>query len=183
VGTSRAPGRPKLPWSSPLIFLTVGSQMPFDRLVTAADAWARDHPDVAILAQIGAAQYAPLHMQVVATLAPASFAEKCQAAHLIVAHAGMGSILTALQYGKPIVVMPRKGSLRETRNDHQMAAAKWLRSINGVYFADDEAKLSTAIDAAIAKSLSPEPIAAKASASLLDGLRQFIDGPGRTGKD
>lgn len=157
-----------------MIFVTVGSQMPFDRLIAAVDVWAMHHPYIEILAQIGVTQFAPSYMRGVDAFKPSEFADVCQAAQLIIAHAGMGSILTALQYGKPIVVMPRKGALRETRNDHQLAAAKWLGSIDGVFFADDETALPAAIDTALARSLSPKPIAAHASAGLLDGLQQFI---------
>jgi len=158
-----------------LIFVTVGSQMPFDRLIAAVDAWAMHHPEVQVLAQIGKTQFAPSNMRGVDAFKPSEFADVCKSAQLIIAHAGMGSILTALQYGKPIVVMPRKGALRETRNDHQVAAAKWLGTIDGVFFADDEMALPSAIDTALARSLSPEPIAAQASASLLQGIQQFIE--------
>jgi UDP-N-acetylglucosamine transferase subunit ALG13 len=158
-----------------LIFLTVGSQMPFDRLVVAVDDWGRSHPETEVMAQIGSTPYKPLHLRSVEALSPAKFNDYCQSAQLIVAHAGMGSILTALRYGKPIVVMPRKGALKETRNDHQVAAGDWLKSLQGVFFAEDEIALPVAIDAAMAQSLAPEPIANQASQVLIQGLRRFID--------
>ena len=43
------------------------------------------------------------------------------AAAAIVAHAGMGTILTALETGKRLLVMPRRAALGEHRNDHQLA--------------------------------------------------------------
>lgn len=152
--------------------------MPFDRMIAAMDEWARNHPEVEVLAQIGITEFVPRHMRAVAAYKPAAFATVCEAAQLIVAHAGMGSILTALQYGKPIVVMPRKGILRETRNDHQLAAAQWLRSMTGVFFAEDETALGLTIETAMARVMAREPISAQASDNLIQGLRRFIDGPG-----
>lgn len=153
--------------------------MPFDRLIAAMDVWARHHPEVEVQAQIGLTELTVSHMRAVAAYSPDQFADVCKASQLIVAHAGMGSILTALQYGKPIVVMPRKGKLRETRNDHQVTAAKWLGTLKGVFFADDENTLPSVIDIALSCAKSPEPIATQASTKLLDGLQQFMDqGPG-----
>jgi UDP-N-acetylglucosamine transferase subunit ALG13 len=158
-----------------MIFLTVGSQMSFDRLVAAVDEWAGCHPSTDVLAQIGKTQLNPKYLRAVESLSSTVFSKKCQESDLIIAHAGMGSILTAMQYGKPIVVMPRKGSLRETRNDHQIAAAAWLRTLQGVYFADDESSLAAKIDAAVDQSLSPTPIALQASGKLINALSNFVN--------
>lgn len=177
MGTSCEARRPNLPWIRDLIFVTVGSQMPFDRLIAAVDAWAMHHPEVEVLAQVGATQFSPSHLRTVNAYSPSEFADVCKASQLIIAHAGMGSILTALQHGKPIVVMPRKGILRETRNDHQVAAAKWLRTMTGVFFADDEATLPQTIDMAMVRAMTPEQLPAQASRELIQGISRFIDEP------
>jgi hypothetical protein len=59
---------------------------------------------------------------------------------------GMGSILTALQYGKPILVMPRLGRLKETRNDHQVATAQRFREMGKVAVAMDEGEIVAQLD-------------------------------------
>lgn len=156
--------------------------MPFNRLVAAVDAWAEMRPGTTVLAQIGATEYTPSHIETVFSLTPSEFVEQCQRAQFIIAHAGMGSILTALQYGKPIVVMPRKGALRETRNDHQLASAKWLRSIEGIFFADDEFALVRELDAALSQTLSPKVISANASDLLIQNLQRFIDSKTSSGR-
>tara|TARA_R110001599_G_scaffold242831_3_gene442596 strand:+ start:1572 stop:2045 length:474 start_codon:yes stop_codon:yes gene_type:complete len=150
--------------------------MPFDRLVAAIDSWAGCNPDIEVQAQIGKTHFKPLHLNAIESLSSSAFSEACQRAKLIIAHAGMGSILTAMQYSKPIVVMPRKGSLRETRNDHQVAAGKWLSTLQGVYFASDESELDSKIHLAIKYSLSPRPITSQASKELIDGLTRFVEG-------
>ncbi len=55
-----------------------------------------------------------------------------QAATAIVAHAGMGTILTALEMGKPLLVMPRRAALGEHRNDHQLATASRFAELGRV---------------------------------------------------
>jgi UDP-N-acetylglucosamine transferase subunit ALG13 len=132
-----------------VIFVTVGSQMPFDRLVRAADAWAAAHPQVRCVAQIGMSEFKPQSMESMVTVSPSDFRQLLCEARLIVAHAGMGTVLSALEYDKPIVLMPRWGRLRETRNDHQVATARWLESKRGVYVAPDENDLATKINVAL----------------------------------
>ena len=72
-----------------------------------------------------------------------------QRAKVIVAHAGMGSIISALELGKPIVVMPRHGALRETRNDHQVATAKRFGAQGRVVVAQDEHDFAAKLDYAL----------------------------------
>ena len=109
-----------------MIFVTVGAQMPFDRLVKAVDQWAasQGRGDVA---QIGSTDYRPSAIQWTRFLDPEKFKHRFETAKVVVAHAGTGSIITALQLGKPILVMPRRANLRETRNDHQVATADRFR--------------------------------------------------------
>ena len=42
-----------------MIFATVGTQLPFDRLIVALDQWAASSPDVEVFAQIGRGEYRP----------------------------------------------------------------------------------------------------------------------------
>jgi UDP-N-acetylglucosamine transferase subunit ALG13 len=85
----------------------------------------------------------------------------------------MGSILMALQYGKPIVVMPRRGELRETRNDHQVATAIRFKSLGKIAVAMDEQELPGLLDAA-AMIRPADSISAEASKELIDAIRDFI---------
>lgn len=124
-----------------VIFVTVGAQMAFDRMVRAVDEWAEKCGRSDVFAQIGPTDYTPRHIEHVGFLEPPQFAERAREASVIVAHAGMGSIITALTLGKPILVMPRRGDLRETRNDHQVATAKRLSELGKVAVAMDEREL------------------------------------------
>jgi hypothetical protein len=90
------------------VFVAVGTQLAFDRLVRTVDAWAADHPEIDVFAQVGPGAYEPVAMQSEAFLPLREFDERSHAADLLVTHAGTGCILTALELKKPIVVMPRR---------------------------------------------------------------------------
>ena len=104
-----------------MIFVTVGAQIPFDRLVRTVDAWCGRSSRRDVFAQVGPSGYRPAHMEWAEFLSPDDFRRHVQEAEILVSHAGMGSILTALQYRKPIVVLPRRAELRETRSNHQIS--------------------------------------------------------------
>lgn len=93
-----------------MIFVTVGSQTPFDRLIRAVDDWARDVGTAdEVVAQIGAGAYEPTSIRWVRSLSPAAFRDHCRQAQLVIAHAGMGSVLKAMEFGKPLLLLPRHG--------------------------------------------------------------------------
>ena len=158
-----------------MLFITVGYQMAFDRLIGAVDTWAADHADVDFMAQIGPDGRIPEHMNWVRFLEPNMYKEQIASCDAIVAHAGMGSILLALEYGKPILVMPRKGDLMETRNDHQIATAKKFASSGQVLVAMDETELPEKLDALMHASAA-ERISSVASEELITTIRSFIHG-------
>lgn len=96
-----------------------------------------------------------------------------QIAQVIVSHAGMGSLLTALRHRRPILIMPRKASLGEHRNDHQMATARWMEGRPGVTVAWDEAMIGEALDRRSLFCGGPA-IPEVASGPLIEKLAHFI---------
>ena len=159
-----------------MIFLTVGSADPFDRMVRAVDEWAASRGRTDVYAQIGVGQYQPRHIQAVRFMSPAEFRERVHAAQLLLAHAGMGSIITALEAGRPMIIMPKLPRLGEHRNDHQVATAKRLGQRQGIIVAWDENDLVTKLDSE-AQLSNPTMIAPAASPELIATLRAFIAGP------
>lgn len=157
-----------------MIFVTVGTQLAFDRMVRAVDAWAGARGRSDVLAQIGPEAYVPRHFESKAFVGPGEFAGLAQEAAAIVAHAGMGSIITALTYGKPIIIMPRRADLGEQRNDHQLATAARFADRPGVMVARDETELPALLDQ-LSGLRGAEPIPEFASESLIKAIRDFID--------
>ena len=128
-----------------MIFLTVGEQLAFDRLVQAVDTWSRvsEHN---VFAQIGNAQYRPKQIEYINFVTQKEFLEKIERAELIISHAGMGTIITALDFNKRILVMPRDSSLGEHRNDHQIKTALKFSELGLVDVAYDEKELIQKLD-------------------------------------
>jgi UDP-N-acetylglucosamine transferase subunit ALG13 len=139
-----------------------------------AHRWAQTPGVPAVLAQIGPSDLVPANVDWRHALSPAEFNAAVARADVIVAHAGMGSVLTAMELGKPLVLMPRRGDLQETRNDHQVATAKWLAARPGIHIAMDEHELPAALSAALASVQGTATIEPYAAPQLLEALRQFI---------
>lgn len=138
-----------------MIFLTIGSHEPFDRLIAAVDDWAGRNPGRRIFGQItDRARYRPRNFEHTATLTPEQYAETCSKAECLVSHAGMGSIITALDLGKPIVIIPRRAHLGETRNDHQFDTLERFRNKPGIFAAEDEIHLEKALEVALGSGSS-----------------------------
>lgn len=156
-----------------MIFVTVGSQAPFDRLIRAVDEWAGTRIRTDVVAQIATGKYIPKHVRSIEFLNPPQFRELAQDATVLVAHAGMGSIITALELGKPIVVMPRRAVFLETRNDHQVAAAKHFGGKGRIVVAQDEQELAEKLDMALSLD-EITPFRSNASAQLIATLRSFL---------
>ena len=157
-----------------MIFVTVGTQLAFDRLIQAVDAWAGQHPAEKVFAQIGPGSYQPKHCEFADFVPPDRANALFRDADLIVSHAGMGSILTALRYRKPILVLPRKASMGEHRNEHQLATAKWLGKKPGVFVADAAENIA-AILSARSDLKSGEGISEYADPAFTARLKSCID--------
>jgi Uncharacterized conserved protein len=127
-----------------VIIVTVGMQLGFDRLIAAMDALA---PELAmpVIAQTGRGSYKPQNMEARVKIAPAEFEALMGEAQLIVAHAGIGTVLTAARCRKPILLMPRRADLGEHRNDHQPATVGKLAGRPGILVAADESELAPRI--------------------------------------
>ena len=159
-----------------MILVTIGTMLPFDRLVQALDRWAGEHPASEVFAQIGRGSYEPRNMPWTRLLPPQDFAALARRASVIVAHAGTGSYFLAAELGKPIVMLPRLSANREHTTDHQVHTAAWLRGKPGVYVALSETEIAPAIAEAQAQGaasvrefppFAPEP--------FLSRIRGFLD--------
>lgn len=159
-----------------MIFVTVGTEVPFNRLVRVVDEWAQVSGSKDVFAQIGETDWKPAHIAWSKFLQPPEFARRFAEADVVVAHAGMGTILSALQWEKPILVMPRRASLGEQRNEHQMATARHLSELGKINVAIDETQLRAMLDD-LGQLRPREQIGAYASNSLIGALQDFIERP------
>lgn len=161
-----------------MIFVTVGTQLPFDRLVSGLDSWAARNPHIPVFAQIGASKQRFRHVETVAHLSQSDFATRFEAARLIVSHAGMGTILSAAELGKPLILMPRRLKFGEHRTDHQQDTAAKMRRLSNVTVVADGQALHPALDHAATRGFRPDGIGAQTARRdlepLLSVVRDFV---------
>jgi UDP-N-acetylglucosamine transferase subunit ALG13 len=139
-----------------MIFLTVGTQFPFDRLVKAVDdLFDRGLIHEQVVAQIGDGKYWPRHFEAVASLDKSAFDLNIRHASAIISHAGMGTITMALENSKPLLAMPRRKKYGEVVNDHQVVLAIKFEALGHILLARDETELADKI--AGLKSFVPRP--------------------------
>ena len=158
-----------------MIFVTVGTQLAFDRLISAVDEWAGAAPGRDVFAQVGPSKVRPRHIDYAPFISPEECNKRMRAADAIVAHAGMGTILTALEIGKPLLVMPRRAALGEHRNEHQLATARRFAELGKLRVAFEEGELPRELDA-LDRVVAQPQISPFAPAELVDQLRSFIGG-------
>lgn len=128
-----------------MIFVTVGTQLTFDRLTRAVDKWAKDNTDNNVVIQSGVSDFKPEFCNVREYVEASQWEQLFNDADFIIAHAGMGTILKCLDAGKPLIVMPRRASLGEHRNDHQIATVSKFTDTPGILIVNDEGELFSAI--------------------------------------
>lgn len=157
-----------------MILVTVGTQLPFDRLIEAVDKWAAKHAGADIVAQIGPEPgFVPVNMVSRRLIDPAKFAQLFENADIVIAHAGIGTILAALEHAKPIVVMPRRVQFGEQRTDHQLATAKRFADMGLINVAHDEHELAEILSN-LQVLASQGSVAQFASGEIIDHIRGFL---------
>lgn len=165
-----------------MIFATVGTQGQFDRLIRTIDEWAGANGRTDVVAQTGPSDYRSKHIHTERFIDAPEFRQRVEAASLVISHAGMGSIITALELGKRIIVMPRRASLGEHRNDHQFATAKRFAEHGAITVAFTEQELLEKLDQFQGLN-EAQRLATPASPQLISAIQMFIEtGQVRAGK-
>lgn len=161
-------------WPRDMIFATVGTQLVFPRLVESLRYLVEEYEND-VFAQTIDQEYeyqAKGRLICVKQLAPQAFDDRFSASRLVISHAGIGSIISASRFQKPIILVPRQAELKEHRNNHQADTANRFTGSTGIYVANDARQI-----AALCQSpLDARPALDPASSSLIGGIRDFIFG-------
>ena len=86
------------------------------------------------------------NIRTVEFLPPDEFNKLFSKARLIVAYAGMGTIISAMRQHKPIIIFPRIAAWGEHRNEHQLATAQKMKELGYVYVATDVKRTKRVVD-------------------------------------
>ena len=158
-----------------MIFASVGSMLPFDRLVRAVDEWSLANRAVDVFLQIGDGKYEPRHCDWARIVPHAEYQQRLKDCSLFVAHVGMASILQVVEIGKQMLLMPRHASLREHTTDHQLHTAKKFSGTQGLMIVDDVAALQSQMSKLLeAPMRGSDGISRYAPSGMTNEVRQFL---------
>ena len=93
-----------------------------------------------------------------------------RASRVVVTHAGIGSIMTALSCGRRPVVAARLVAHREAVDDHQLPVARRLEEAGLVTLVEDLAQL----EEAVAKAGEEVDVSLGADERLVSELREYV---------
>lgn len=152
-----------------MIFVTVGTnEAPFDRFLEAVAGLSTDEE---LVVQHGSSAIRPANAARTVDFLPFDdLVGEMTAARVVVTHAGIGSIMTALSCGKRPVVAARLVAYREAVDDHQLPVARRLEAAGLVTVVEDLAQL----DAAVADAGEPVDVELGADERLVTELRDYI---------
>jgi UDP-N-acetylglucosamine transferase subunit ALG13 len=109
-----------------MIYVTTGTHnTPFDRLIIAMDEYAASSAEPVII-QAGPSQVPIRHAQHFAFTSWEESRQHIQSARVVVAQAGIGTLMDAIGANVPIIVWPRMSRYGEAGNDHQAEIATIL---------------------------------------------------------
>jgi exopolysaccharide biosynthesis glucuronosyltransferase PssE len=156
-----------------MIFLTVGTLFPFNRLVKSMDrAVASGKITEEIYAQIGPNAYIPQNMESIESLDKKAFDDRIHKCTGLISHAGMGSISMAINHQKPLLVMPRMKKYNEHVNDHQVETALKFESLGHILVANNEVELIGKISEM--KTFIPRPRITNIG-GIVSRIERFLD--------
>ena len=140
-----------------MIFLTLGTYpLAFDRLLIAIDdLCGRGMISDELFGQIGHTDYEPKFFPYTKVMVKEKFDELFNDADEIISPAGMGSISMALEWNKPLLVMPRLAKYREVVNDHQVGTARRFEALGHIIAVFEISDLPENI--AMLKTFEPKP--------------------------
>ena len=129
-----------------MILVSVGSS-DFNRIIRIVDELKGDgRIKDDIVFQTGRATYKPKHAKRIFQFTSWDEINKLNKnAKCVIAHAGAGCILTALQYGTAFIAVPRLKDLGEHVNDHQKEIANTMEQAGRVLVANNKKEVMACI--------------------------------------
>ena len=108
-----------------MILVIIGLMYGFERLIKKMDEIAGEIEEE-VMIQIGLTNFLPKNAKYFKFASDKYFNEQIRRSRLIISHAGVGTILTARKFKKPIIIVPRQKKYGEHIDNHQMEIAKEL---------------------------------------------------------
>ncbi len=133
-----------------MIFVTLGTQdKEFSRLLKAIDREIeKGNIKEKVVVQAGCTKYESKNMEVLDLVPQDEFEKLMNEADLLITHGGVGSILTGIKRGKPVIAAARLKKYKEHTNDHQKQIIKEFSDAGYILELRDFNKLGKMIEKA-----------------------------------
>ena len=130
-----------------MIFVILGMEkFSFDRLVKEVDFLVGNRKiNDSVFIQLGSCKYEPLYCEWKQFLPFEEICKKIEKADLVITHAGAGTTLLCLQYGKKPILIPRRKQFREHVDGHQVIFAEKMQELGYASVAFDIKDLANLI--------------------------------------
>lgn len=173
----------------PLVFATVGTDHhPFDRLISWIDEWYTGHTRdrARCFVQFGTSK-PPLGAEGAAYVGYEELQRFLDEAAVVVSHGGPNTIMEVRRRGLRPLVVPRRQSLGEHVDDHQVAFVRRLAAIGDVLGCETAEELGRMLDEAMAapgqaRSAAGGDVVAETVATFAQLVDHLVD-RSRTGSD
>ncbi len=135
-----------------MIFITVGTQLPFDRMINdvikaVMKSNFKRHKISIQAVSIQEIIENPLDIECVEKLSECEFEKLFNECDILISHAGMGTIIKTIECKKSIIVVPRLKRYKEHRNNHQVDTCSALVGrFSNIHFANNDAEILDSIN-------------------------------------
>jgi UDP-N-acetylglucosamine transferase subunit ALG13 len=160
------------------IFISVGSRFSMYRLLESVEDMMVNNPHLEAKAQTGPIAFKSRQIQTAQWADAAEFDRSVYDCDIFISHAGMGNILLAAKYQKPIIIMPRRSDLGEHINDHQLSTAMALKGRPFISVVNDSQELEQAVLDILQGSVNnpdQHEFNNESRVNLIIALKNFID--------
>ncbi len=130
-----------------MIFVTVGTQdVNFDRLLNAVQKEVKKgNIKEEVIVQSGNSKFTSDVMKVSNFFSPSEYKELIKKSSLVITHAGVGTIIDAVNANKVVIASPRLAKYKEATNDHQLQIIKKFSDMGYIIPLKDPNKLENAL--------------------------------------
>ena len=161
-----------------MIFVTVGNSIKgveFYRLIGKIDEIAGELKEE-VIAQIGYIDNPPRHIKWFQYLNFMEILEYFKQASMIIGHGGVGTVINAVTYGKPLILVPRSSGQGEHIDDHQVELARELKNMEGLFVVEDIDNLRATIlkVRSLIEAKEVEPRFSPERARLLSFIGEYV---------
>lgn len=156
-----------------MIFVILGTQdKPFTRLIELVEAIKQENIiQEDVIVQSGTTKYDSKDLKIVPFMDMQQFNDTITKANYVIAHGGVGTIMTCLNNHKKVIALPRLGNYGEHENDHQLQIVESFAASGYILGCNDKVSLIQCIEQI--DTFAPKPWQSNKQA-LIDDIKKEL---------